>query len=97
MNLLTNVKKPRWVIGIRGRLYIGFGMLALILVLATSFVLKKVSLTENIATEAIEVDMAAYNSALNLTLQISQAQSGLRAWLLTQDPQYKKRIFRSME
>jgi len=80
-------------LGIRGRLFIGFGIISLILVFAITLVLIKVTSTENIAQEAIEVNMITHETTYDLTLQVSQAQSVLRAWLLIHDPQYKTEFF----
>ena len=92
-NRTTNRPARRLILGVRGRLYIGFGIISLLLVFAMTLVLLNVNLTENIAQEAIEVDMVTHDTTFDLTLQVSQAQSVLRAWLLTHDPQYKTEFF----
>ena len=76
-------------LGIRSRIFIGFGILTIILISAIALVLVKVTSTENIAQKTIEVDMATHDTTFDLTLQLAQAQSTIRAWLLIHDVQYK--------
>lgn len=85
----TNLKPRYTVRGIRGRLFSGFAILTIILVLAISLILFKLSSTDNIAREAIKVDMATHNTTYDLILELTQAQSTLRAWILIHDEQHK--------
>src|SRR5580700_8339527 len=71
--------------GIRGRLFLGFGAIILILAFAISFILYKVTITENLSRQVLEIDLSTHDTFYDLTLQIYQSQLFLSNWILTRD------------
>jgi len=84
-------------IGIRGHLFLGFAIKAILLVLAIMIILVKVTAIENITEETIDVDMATHEATFELALQLTQAQSILRGWILIHDPLYKTEFTKTWE
>lgn len=75
--------------GIRGRLFSGFALLAVILMIAVIFILIKITMAENIANQVLENNLPTYEASLDLQGQIYQSQSALRGWILTHDEKFK--------
>ncbi len=76
-------------LGIRGRLFIGFGVIALILILSIALVLVKVTEVRHFADHVIHDNYPASATSYDLGLQIKQATLSMQAWLLTQNKQFK--------
>lgn len=93
--IIDNSKPISRTLGIRGRLFLGFSIPTMILLFAITFILYKVSNTEEIAQETIAIDMITHETTFDLTAQLIQGQSSLRAWLLTRELQPKTEFSRS--
>lgn len=96
-DFLDSRPSARMNIGIRGHLFLGFSVLIILLVMAIGVILVKVTTTENITEETIEVDMAMHDATFELSLQLTQAQSILRGWILLHDPLYKTEFIKIWE
>lgn len=83
-------------LGIRGRLFIGFGAILFILIIAISFVLIKITVAENSAEKVINSDLPAYSTFLDLNGGIYESQAALSAFLLTHDPEFKTQFTRAI-
>lgn len=81
--------------GIRGRLFLGFGAMALILAIAISLILYKVTITENLSTQVIEVDLPTHAAFYDLTLQVYESQLALTSWIITRDKNSKDEFYNS--
>ncbi|TAK72830.1 MAG: methyl-accepting chemotaxis protein [Gammaproteobacteria bacterium] len=76
-------------LGIRGRLVIGFGAVLLILIIAISMVLIKVTISKRFAEEVLEVHIPSVEACFVLNGQIYQSVASLHGWVLTHHPQFK--------
>src|SRR5438132_1702701 len=75
--------------GLRSRLFVGFGALLLIILVATSVILVKIHQAQQVADHVIEVELPSYDAYLELGSNIYQSQASLTAFLLTHDVDYK--------
>lgn len=71
--------------GIRGRLFMGFGAVIGIIIIAISLILYKMTVVESFSTTVIETDLPTHDTFYDLTIQIYQSQLALSNWLLTHD------------
>ncbi len=81
--------------GIRGRLFIGFGTIILILALAIILILYKVTTAENLSKQVLEVDLPTHDAFYDLTLQVYQSQLFLSNWIVTRDKSGQDDIIKS--
>jgi len=82
-------------LGIRGRLFIGFAAIALILIVSIAFVLVKITEATHFADHVVHHNFPANTASYNLALQVKQATLSVQAWLLTPDKQYKTELHRA--
>lgn len=76
-------------LGIRGRLLLGFTIVAVILLIAVTITLSIVKSTEIYAENVIDTNLPLYDRMMDLGLQVSEAQSAIRAWIISGNPDYK--------
>jgi len=81
--------KSTSLIGLRGRLFAGFGTLLIIILVATSFVLLKIHQSRQLALQVVQVDLPSYDSYLDLNNNLQLTQISLAYWLLTHNDEYK--------
>lgn len=81
--------------GIRGRLFIGFGTITLILIIAIVPILYKITVTENSSIQVIKTDLPTHDAFYDLTLQIYESQLALSHWILTHDNSHKNELITS--
>jgi len=70
------------LMGIRGRLLMGFAAVAIILLVAVSGMLVIVQHTESFAAEVINTDLPIYDRLQDLGMQLYHSQSSLYAWVI---------------
>jgi len=86
---MQQTTQPTWFnLGIRGRLLIGFSIVAIISLLAIAITLSAVQTTSSYATRLVNADFPFYDRMLDVDGQLYLAQSSLRAWLLTKNEKY---------
>ncbi len=78
--------------GIRGRLFIGFGAIILIMLLAIIVILYKVTITENASSQVVEVELPTHNAFYDLTIQIYESQRSLVNMVITKNVNIKTRF-----
>jgi methyl-accepting chemotaxis protein len=77
------------IIGLRGRLFAGFGALLLVLIIATSVVLYKIHQTQVIAGKVIGVTLPVYDTFHDLTAKIYIVQGAAESLRYASDPKVK--------
>lgn len=77
---------------IRGRLFFGFSIIGIVLLISIAIVLYMLATTEDNASKVIQVDLPTNANTYDLDLKIYQNQTALMSWTITQDPQYKTEI-----
>jgi hypothetical protein len=78
--------------GIRGRLFIGFGLITIILALAIVLIIYKVTMTENFSKQVIEVELPTHNAFYDLTLQVYESQRAVANWIITKNSNVQERF-----
>lgn len=84
---MATVKKSGFIITLRTRLYIGFMMLSLPLVLLILLLLPKINSIVSLSDEIYEVNLSAV-----LDTQIYQARDAIAHWLLKGEPKDKQKF-----
>lgn len=77
------------MISVRKRLFIGFTIIAAIMLFAIIVMLIRVSIAKNFAEDVVNMELPAFDAYLDLNGQIYQSQAALNAWLLTRSPNFK--------
>jgi len=78
--------------GIRGRLFIGFGTIILILLVAIIVILYKITVVENLSTQVVETDLPTHNGLYDLTIDAYESQRAIINWVITKDQDLKNRF-----
>lgn len=86
---MKNDDEATSTIGLRGRLFAGFGALLLVLMVATSVVLYKINQTQAIAGKVIGVMLPVYDSFHDLTSKIYLVQGSAESLMSASDPKVK--------
>lgn len=76
-------------LGIRGRIYAGFAVLAIILVVAISFTLSRVSSAEDFASNVINVELPLQNYSYDLLSNTYTTLNSVQSYALSHDPKFK--------
>ncbi len=95
-NTNHEVKKKRFTLGIRGRLFAAFAIMGTILIAAVLVILVFVTASKRFATDVISEEIPNYNYLTLMESQIFKTQSSLQSWLLTNDPKYKSQRANAM-
>lgn len=77
------------MLGLRGKLLIGFGAITVLFLIAIGVTLNIVTATKNNATEVLSIELPMHDALFNLGAQISATQDSLRSMLLTRDDKYR--------
>lgn len=78
--------------GIRSRLFIGFGAIAVIMFIAIGVVLLKTTTAKTFAYNVVETHLPAYEAILDLNKQIYHLTASLQGVALTNDAAYKAEL-----
>lgn len=81
---------PVKMLSIRKRIFMGFSAIAIILIIAISIILIKVSYVKEFAQEITVNDLPSFDAYIDLNGSIYKTQLALYGWLLTHDEKYKK-------
>lgn len=90
MNSIPKSNPATNSLGIRGRLYVGFGLILLTILTAMTIILIKVTSVEVILDKVNNYSLPAYDAYLNLNGRIYESQSSLHGYLITHDSTYQK-------
>jgi methyl-accepting chemotaxis protein len=82
-------------LGIRGRLFAGFGAIVITLVIAMVIILIKITTIEKISNEVYQFYLPSYDAYIDLNGQLYASQSWLQGYLLTHDPVFKQEFANS--
>lgn len=88
----NNVKRS--ILGIRGRLLIGFSVIAVLMLVMVITTISFVTSTKNEMTTLLRNDLPTYDSTLNLYVLLNAFQSDLYEYVLTRDDKIKGEINR---
>src|SRR5579862_3946118 len=80
--------------GIRGRLFIGFTLLVIPILIIVLLLLYKINIVENYTTSLVNVGLPTQNYSATLDAEIYETQLNLYTWLLTGDQNAKNDIER---
>lgn len=91
----TNKQTPSYTndksaLGIRGRLFIGFGILTAIFIISIIINLIIVTTSKNSAERVINNDLPTFDAFLNLGADVYRSQAALRGWVINDNPDFKK-------
>lgn len=97
MSTTLNSTTPESKLGLRGRLFVGFAAIVVLLALAIGVVLVKTYTAENYAYRVIDVELPTYESLLNLNAYVFETKSALTSYLITHDQIDKAEFEQSMQ
>jgi methyl-accepting chemotaxis protein len=75
--------------GIRSRIFLGFISIAVILIVATFFVIHKINAATIFAGDIATTDIPTMDAYIELNGELHEAQAALSNYIITQDPQFK--------
>lgn len=79
-------------LGIRGRLFIGFGAILAVFFISIIINLLIITTTKHSTENVVDYDLPLFNSIYNLGEQLYRYQSSLRGWVTTGDVSLKKQM-----
>lgn len=89
--LIVPEKKPNsiFTLGIKGRLYTGFAVLTLVLLIAMIFVIIRAISAENLSKQVIDIKLPTVTYSYDLIFMLSSTQNSTHAYALNHDPKLK--------
>lgn len=75
--------------GIRSRIFLGFISIAVILIVATFFVIHKINAATIFAGDIATTDIPTMDAYIELNGELHEAQAALSTYIITQNPQFK--------
>lgn len=82
-------------LGVRGRMFIGFAAIALILGISIGLILIKLTEAKKFAEHVVSYDYPATTAAYDLDIQLHVALNANQAWILTENSDFKKEFNRA--
>lgn len=81
------------VLGIRARLFAGFGTVIIVLLLSMGAIIYKISIAEDFANKVVDVEIPTHDAMYDLSNHMSVINATLQTYMLTKDSKYKDTIY----
>src|SRR5437762_11052468 len=75
-------------LGIRGRMFVGFGAIVLTLLIAMIIILMKITSVERVSEVVYQSSLPTYEAYLTVNGKLYDSQAALEGFLLTHDPAF---------
>lgn len=80
--------QTKYSIGIRGRIFLGFTTIAIILMITTFFITKKIDTAANFANTVVTSSLPSVDTYTDINGQVYESKAALYSYLVTRNPKF---------